>query len=143
MAGRGPAPNQNRQRRNKPARGDWLDLEPLEEPVLPELGDLFVPADGESMPAWMPVTRLLWAAWRQDPVTATWNASDTAFAVDTILLHAAAAVKSANEIRLRMESLGLTPKGRRDLRLRLMEDSDEPEEPDEPSLAAPRHLKAV
>jgi hypothetical protein len=37
MAGRGPAPAENRRRANVPARGDWVDLAPLEQRVLPEL----------------------------------------------------------------------------------------------------------
>lgn len=122
MAGRGPAPSASRQRRNVPQRGDWVKLEPLASPVLPELGELG-PAPGDPDLGWPFSTRTLWEAWRADPVTATWNGSDLAFCIDTILLHAVSAVSKSNEVRLRMESLGLTPKGRRDLRF-LLPDED-------------------
>lgn len=68
-------------------------------------------------------TRIQWEAWMEDPATALWNKGDLAFAIDTIYLHATGASGKSAEIRLRMESLGLTPKGRADRRLLL---------PDEP-----------
>lgn len=116
MAGRGPAPKAKRQRANAPALGDWRSLEPLTAPVLPELDDL-----GDEWPA---ASRMLWDAWRDDPVTQTWNASDIALAVDTIMLHAADPVTRAGEIRIRIDNLALSPKGRRDARLLLPEDDD-------------------
>lgn len=132
MAGRGPAPKTSRQRHGAPARGDWVKLEPLAAPVLPELADLPAPELGWQLP-----TLMLWEAWRADPVTQTWNASDLAYAVDTILLHAIAGMTKPNEVRLRMESLGLTPKGRRDLRL-LLPDEAAPELDAEPEAAPKR-----
>lgn len=115
MAGRGPAPQEVRRRRNEPARGDWVDLEPLEAPVLPELPKL---PRGEK---WRAQTRVTWEAWRQDPVTALWSPADVAHALDTILLHNQMTASTANEVRLRMDGLGLTPKGKRDLRWRIRE----------------------
>lgn len=115
MAGRGPAPAETRRRRNEPARGEWVDLEPLEVPVLPELPDA-----GE-LPVW---SVSLWDAWRSDPVTAQWSPGDVAYALETIRLHAAdPGGKRANEVRLRMDGLGLTPKGKRDLRWRVVVES--------------------
>lgn len=112
MAGRGPAPAETRRRSNEPARGDWVDLAPLAAPVLDELPEL---AEGE----WSPRARLMWSAWREDPVTAQWSPADKAFAYDTIVLYDTAPGK-ANELRLRMDTLGLTPKGKRDLRWRVV-----------------------
>lgn len=132
MAGRGPAPSAQRQRRNAPQRGDWVTLEPLAAPVLPELAEFVLP---DAQP-WPLTSVMLWDAWRDDPVTATWNASDRAFAVDTIHLHAEAATAKANELRLRMESLGLTPKGRRDLRFLLPDEVVPDEDADLPADAA-------
>lgn len=110
MAGRGRAPQENRRRRNVPARGEWVDLDPLEQSVLPEL------PEGE----WRPETVAMWEAWRMDPVSAEWSPADVAFALDTIRLHNVMLNASgANEVRLRMDSLGLTPKGKRDLRWRI------------------------
>lgn len=113
MAGRGPAPAETRRRRNEPARGDWVDLPPLEKPVLEPLPRL----EGDEL--WRPQTMLTWEAWRRDPVTAMWSPADVAHALDTILLHNAMTTSGANEVRIRMDGLGLTPKGKRDLRWRI------------------------
>lgn len=71
--------------------------------------------DGEDWPA---TSVALWEAWRQDPVTAQWSPADVAYALETIRLHAVMTSNSANEVRIRMDGLGLTPKGKRDLRWR-------------------------
>lgn len=111
MAGTGPAPKDPAERRNKtpPKRGEWVDLPPLEKEILPVL------PPGE----WEDGTRALWAAWREDPVTAEYTPADIAYALETIKLHNADATGKAAEIRLRMDALGLTPKGKRDLRWRV------------------------
>jgi hypothetical protein len=115
MPGSGPAPKLPGQRRryNQPTRGEWVDLEPLEAPVLPSL-----PArdDGEKWPMW---TLMMWDAWRMDPVTTQWGPSDVHFALETARIHAmdVSGTETA-EIRLRCDRLGLTPKGKRDLRWR-------------------------
>jgi hypothetical protein len=106
MAGRGPAPKDpgHRRRYNQPARSEWVDLEPLSKPVLPV-------ADH----GWPDRVKRLWAAWRQDPVTAQYSAADIAAVVE--LAEQFESLKP-NEQRLRMDGLGLTPKGKRDLRWR-------------------------
>jgi hypothetical protein len=106
----GPAPKPKNQRRrtNEPARGEWVDLRPLEKPILPPLGR----REG----GWSPKTKRMWAAWRHDPVTAQWSVADVAYAHDTIERFELGA--PPNELRLRMDGLGLTPKGKRDLRWR-------------------------
>lgn len=110
----GPAPAETRRRRNEPARGDWVDLPPLEKPVLPAL-----PKRRRGEGAWPAITRGVWAAWRRDPVTAQYGPADVAYALDTIRLHAVMTPATASEVRLRMDALGLTPKGKRDLRWRI------------------------
>lgn len=119
MAGRGPAPNQARRRRNEPARGDWIDLPPLEQPILPPL-----PKRPRGH-GWSARARVTWAAWRTDPVTQMWSPADIAYALDTISLYDVMTPSSASEVRLRMDGLGLTPKGKRDLRWRIGEADDE------------------
>lgn len=109
MAGIGPAPAETRRRRNEPARGEWVDLAPLGAPVLPELPELSEDA------------REMWEAWRSDPVTAQWSIADVAYAKATIRMLDAGKTKPS-EIRLRMDGLGLTPKGKRDLRWRVPTD---------------------
>ena len=117
MAGIGPAPAESRRRANTPARGEWVDLAPLEAPVLPELPEL---AGGE----WSERARSTWAAWRADPVTAQYTSADISYALDAIMLYEAMTPSSANEVRLRMDGLGLTPKGKRDLRWRIQSDAE-------------------
>ncbi len=113
MAGNGPAPAETRRRRNEPQRGEWVDLEPLAGPVIPELPGR---VDGEE---WSERARLTWEAWRSDPVTAQWSPADVAYALDAIVLYEGMTSRDANEVRLRMDGLGLTPKGKRDLRWRV------------------------
>ena len=113
MAGMGPAPAESRRRSNTPARGEWVDLPPLQAPVLPELPPR---GDGEE---WSQRAVSAWAAWRSDPVTAQWSPSDVSYALDAILLYDGMTASNANEVRLRMDGLGLTPKGKRDLRWRV------------------------
>lgn len=109
-------------------RGEWVDLEPLAKPVLQEL------PDGE----WAENTMAAWDAWRRDPVSAQWSPSDVAYALDTIRLHNEMKPSSASEVRLRMDALGLTPKGKRDLRWRIAEKAK-----DERPMAQVRKLRAV
>lgn len=75
----------------------------------------------QPLQAWPALTAYVWNAWRDAPVTVLWTSSDLSFAVDTIALHALSSTSKASEIRLRMESLGLTPKRRADRRLLLPE----------------------
>ncbi len=140
MAGRGPAPKRGgRQRNAAPRRGDWEQLEPLTEPVLPELDELEEPAAG-----WRDTSRRLWAAWRSDPVTQKWNASDIALACDTILLHTTDPFLRSGEIRLRLDTLALTPKGRRDARLLLPQAEGEADGPQPPSfLSHGSHMRVL
>lgn len=109
MAGNGPAPKMNRQRRSEPTRGEWIDLPPLDKPVLPPL------PPGK----WKPETRKVWKAWREDPVTAKYSPADIAYALDTIGLRNRGLAKYPNEVRLRSDALGLTPKGKQDRRWRV------------------------
>ena len=136
MPGKGPAPKAQgeRRRRNAPARGEWVDLEPLTEPVLPELPAL---ADDD----WAPNTRAVWEAWRNDPVTVLWTPADVAFAMDTIVLHNVMTPSTASEVRLRMDALGLTPKGKRDLRWRPSSEAQAPAQVTK--LPQTRRLRAV
>ena len=122
MAGRGPAPKAPEQRRNhkEPTRGEWVDLAPLAKPVLPAL-----PKRRKGEGPWPAATRAVWAAWRRDPVTSQYSEADIAYALDTIRLHAVMKPTTAGEVRLRMDALGLTPKGKRDLRWRIERSEDE------------------
>jgi hypothetical protein len=83
-----------------------VDLEPLEKAVLPV-------ADR----SWPAHVRVLWKAWREDPVTSQYSSSEVAAVRELARLYDELA---PNEQRLRMDGLGLTPKGKRDLRWRVL-----------------------
>lgn len=120
MAGRGPAPKQEG-RRNKtaPQRGEWIDLPPLEQSVLPDL------PEGE----WSDRTYEAWGRWREDPATTQYDPADIQNAIDLAYLYEAwvrePTAALAGEIRQRQDRLGLNPKGKRDLRWRVVEKADE------------------
>ena len=116
----GPAPKQpsQRRRRNAPAGGEWIELpSTVEKPILP-------PLPRRSKGRWSARTRQTWDAWRRDPATAQYGPADVHYALDTIRLQEECARgrhSLAGEIRLRMDGLGLTPKGKRNLRWRVAE----------------------
>lgn len=129
-----PADPRRRRRRNAPAGGDWVDLHPLDRSVLPALP--------RRKGAWSVRAQATWKAWREDPASGQYSPADVAYAIDTAHLVDAFAraptVALAAEIRQRMDGLGLTPKGRRSLRWRLVD-----EEPADASGHAPpsRHTQ--
>jgi hypothetical protein len=121
MAGRGPAPKNPAHRRNHhaPARGDWLNLEPLRKPVLPPL-----PTRTKAEGPWSARTQRLYAGWRQDPVTAIFGENETGLTIELAYLEeelVRGTNSLASEVRQRADGLGLTPKGKRDLRYRVLQ----------------------
>lgn len=116
MAGQGPAPAENRRRRNEPARGEWVDLDPLETPVLPNL-----PKRAKGTGSWSARTRAAWKAWREDPVTSQYGPAEIQNAIDLAFLYEdwVRGVGEPNEVRQWLDRLGLNAKGKRDLRWRL------------------------
>lgn len=136
MAGHGPAPKPVEQRRDRhqKARGEWVDLPPSRTGPVPKL-----PAGD-----WSERTLASWKAWWRDPAATQWTAAD----VDNVLALAFLAEKSlfshAAEIRLRMDGLGLTQKGKRDMRWRVSE-PESAVEPEKPKASAVRRsrLKVV
>lgn len=123
MAGRGPAPKAEAQRRNftKPKRGEWVDL-PAENtakpPVMPR-----APRGG-----WATGTRSAWRAWWCDPASLMWSPADRSALEQLATLHhdlERGKISLAGEVRLRMDSLGLTQKGKRDFRWRIVEPAAE------------------
>lgn len=120
MAGRGFAPKDPAARRNRtaPSRGEWITL-PAVDPAEPVLQDL--PKRPRGTGRWHPRTVAAWAAWRLDPATTQYGPAEIAGAVELAWLHHDSIVKGdpkATEIRLRADGLGLTAKGKRDLRWR-------------------------
>jgi len=102
----GPAPKPKEQRRNRnpKLRGEWVDLEPLEAPVLE-------PAN----PRWCAAGRRIWEAFRADPVSAQLSSIDVQVLKETMRDWNRL---EPSEQRLRLTQLGATPAGRRSLRWR-------------------------
>jgi hypothetical protein len=121
MASPVPKDPSERRNRNPKLRGEWVDIGVARllarDVVLPPRDKV----DPEGV--WGAATVRTWDAWRHDPVSVYFAPADVDYAVVTIeLCHLDAgfgAVKYASEIRLRMDAMGLTPKGKRDLRFRV------------------------
>lgn len=117
MAGHGSPPKFPEDRANRVplARGEWLTLPPLSKKVLPPL------PKGE----WSTRTKRAWNAWRSSWVTAAYGPDEITMAIELAYLFEAMVqdtdYKSAGEVRQWLDRLGLTLKGKRDLRLRLEE----------------------
>lgn len=119
MAGRGPAPNEDRSQvrtRHAPQRGEWIDL-PVdwagEIPPLPEI------ENGE----WHLATVGAWESWWRDPAASQWTPADWTGVLQLLAFTEdfnRGSKASANEMRLRSDGLGLTQKGKRDLRWRVV-----------------------
>lgn len=112
MAGTRPLKSPDARINNHPPRlGEWVDLPPLERPVLEPY-----PADWyrrgtreEAIPKW------IWDLWRRDPVTSQWAPGDHAQALE--LGRHYYALKP--ELRFKIQTyLGLNATGRRQLRWR-------------------------
>lgn len=146
MAGRGPAPKPQDQRRrtNKPARGEWVDL-PAVDPAAPVLGDL--PKRARGTGRWHARTVAAWESWRLDPATTQYGPAEIAAAIELAWLHTDSIVEGdpkAAEIRLRMDGLGLTAKGKRDLRWRApTEHAKDDDKPERSPTATVTKLRAV
>jgi hypothetical protein len=104
-----------RRRYNQPARGEWVDLQPLVKPVLPPW------KKGWSIP------KYVWDLWRQDSVTGQWSPADHAEALEL----AASYYNLKDEERRRIKtSLGLNAQGRRNLRWRNVAETKSAKEAD-------------
>jgi hypothetical protein len=108
MPGVAPKLPEQRRRYNQPARAEWVELKPLEQPVLPAANR-----------DWSANARRAWMAWRRDPVTTQWGPADVQYARELARLYDKLPY---HEQRLRMGELGLSPKGKRDLRWRTPEE---------------------
>lgn len=137
MAGNGPAPKLPEQRRNRvaPSRGEWVDIARREAPVPP------LP-DGE----WHPRAARSWALWWTDPAASQWTDAQEGEVVELLALTDEfwnGNTTRANEMRLRADGLGLTQKGKRDLRWRVVGDEPVATAPPKPAAARRARLKVV
>lgn len=114
----GPAPKDasQRARRNAPAFGEWKDLPELDRTYLPDL-------DGDG---WSKRTLAWWRGLQGDPITQTFGSSEIAQAVEVAHLFELAVAKDGarllGEVRQWLNILGFTPKGKRDLRYRVVDE---------------------
>lgn len=114
---------------------EWVDLQPLTEPLLPPYPMHWYRADLRPfvVPKWM------WDLWRQDPVTAQWSPGDLALVLD--LGEHFYEIKQADRLRTQTV-LGLNAAGRRNLRLRIPVETQRYEEA-EHKAAEVRRLRIV
>lgn len=131
MAGQGPAPKPGDQRRTRhvPQRGDWVELPRARRGAIPK------PSDG-----WSGRTVQAWRAWWRDPAATQWTDADREAVWALAELMEAGLLTHASEIRLRSDGLGLTQKGKRDMRWRV-EASDEPAVAERPKASATRRAR--
>lgn len=123
MAVGGPAPKPPGQRRryNQPARGEWVELKPLAKPILPPYSASWrvwtasKDKDGNPILVRRGVSHAMWKAWRASPVTSQYGPEDVA--AICYLAEAFHSLTDSARINM-MDRLGLTPKGKRDLRWR-------------------------
>lgn len=131
-----PVPKDPAQRvnRHKPV-SEWVDLEPLAEPVLPAYPMAWYKR--EARPWVMP--KYIWDLWRTDPVTSQWSSADIATALEL----GSNWHRLKPEHRLRVQTqLGLNAYGRRQLRWRNPTETRKAEEANEKA-ATVRRLRIV
>lgn len=133
MAGQGPAPKEPEARSGHvtPKRGEWQTLPKENFDPAPDLPPL------ES--GWTERTKIAWRAWWADPASTQWTPADRDNVLYLAELFNLGSVTIANELRLRMDGLGLTQKGKRDLRWRI-EEAPAVEEPKSKKRAASLRL---
>jgi hypothetical protein len=143
-----PKPAEQRRRRNKPERGEWVELPAVDpkKPILPELPKR-KPSEEDPAGKWHPRTRAVWKAWREDPAATQYGPAEIASAIELAWIHDRSVRENerlVNEVRAREDRLGLSSKGKRDLRWRAPTETAAGEEPeDEAELAPVTRLRAV
>ena len=138
MAGRGPKPKESRRRRNTPVRGEWTAADGgwQHDPV---------PApDGLLEPS-----RTAWETWMKAWFAAHWTPDDLPGLRQVIRLYdqvERGEFQRASELRLSMDTYGITPKGQQDRRwTRPAVEEDTPSQPQRQRAVPDQyaHLKVV
>lgn len=110
MAGRGPAPKRTRRRDITPGRGDWKPTPGIgwqHGPMPPEPDGL------------MEASRVAWVTWMSSWVAAHWTPTDLPGLRQLVRIYdqvERGEFQRATELRLGMDTYGLTPKGQQDRR---------------------------
>lgn len=110
MAGRGPAPKQERRRRNEPERGDW---QPTEGSGW-QHGEIPEPPDGL-----MEASRVAWETWFKAWFAVHWDPEDIPAVRQAIRIYDQyerdpSNAAMATQMRLMMDTCGITKKGQQD-----------------------------
>ena len=139
MAGRGPAPKptEQRRRRNAAARGEWTATPGLGW----QSGPVPAPPDGL-----MPATIAAWTTWMQSWVAAHWTPTDLPGLRQLVRLYdqvERGEYVRMTELRLLMDTYGITPKGQQDRRWVPPKADADPVAPDAPGGKLYGHLRAV
>lgn len=138
MAGSGPTPNQTRRRRNKPVRGDWQATPGAGW----QHGPIPSPPDGllaPSIEAWQTWMRAWFAVhWTPDDLPGLRQLVRTYDQVERNEF------QRGPELRLLMDTYGITPKGQQDRRWQKPKDDPAPVAETATTEASPYgHLRAV
>lgn len=110
MAGRGPAPKEGRHRRNEPERGETSSI----DAVGWQHGDVPDPPDGL-----MVASVEAWGVWLGAWFAAHWSPADLPGLRQLIRIYdqvERGEFQRATELRLMMDTFGITPKGQQDRR---------------------------
>ena len=108
---RPPKPKEVRLNHAKPRTGEWFEI-----PVKPLPGPAHEALSAFGTRKWQPESRQRWDVWRHDATSLYWSPADVDYAIETLTLYEVPEPNWA-EISRRRDRLGLTPKGKRDLRL--------------------------
>lgn len=106
----GPAPAENRRRRNEPARGDWKPAEGVGWQHGP------TPKAPQGL---MKASKDAWKTWMGSWIAAHWTPEDLPGLRQLVRLYdqvERGEFQRSSELRLQMDTFGLTPKGRQDRR---------------------------
>jgi hypothetical protein len=134
MAGKGPPPKTSRRRANAPERGDWVPTEGTGWQHGPKV---------PPMPAGlMPRSRKAWRTWFRSWFASHWTPADLPALEQVIRLYdqvERGEYQRATELRMMMDTYGITPKGQQDRRWKPPEAAPAPA----PKPQHYGHLKAV
>ena len=139
MAGHGPAPKEDRQRRSEPARGEWSGA----------LGVGWQHGDvPKTPPNLRPASRETWAVWFAAWFAAHWTPDDLPMLRQVIRLYDKverddASAADLTQFRQLIDSYGITPKGQQDRRWSAPKDEPNAVAGEPPVAGRYGHLRAV
>src|SRR3954467_3259372 len=136
MAAPVPKPKEQRINRHPPRAGEWVDIDPPDERQLPELED----TDDHQ---WTARQRTMWEGWAWSAEATQWNTADVLYALELLTMMDNTPVALMSEVRIRLTSLGLSPKGKRDLRWRIPQDKNRQADEAKRHAAAPNRRAAA